>query len=245
METPRWLIVLPCLAVASATAPAAELARVDRAVKKEPAYQSRAPRYCLLVFGPQAKTRVWLVLDGDTLYIDRDGNGDLTDDGERVEKRKGKLTQFAAGDVLDADGKTKHTNVMVMQQEEEGHRLTFVTATVSGKRALMAGVDSRGILQFADKPHDAPIIHFGGDLCMGLNAKFSESGREELVRGDGGEELYAWVGTPGLGEGTFAAVLHQAGDIPGDAHPLAQIEFPNKKADGPPIKANIILKERC
>ena len=63
-------------------APAAGLTKIDRTIAKEPAYKSK-PKYCLLVFGPEAKTRVWLVLDGDTLYVDRNGNGDLTEKGER------------------------------------------------------------------------------------------------------------------------------------------------------------------
>jgi len=65
-------------------APAADLAKIGRAIAKEPAYQTKAPRYCLLAFGPEAKTRAWLVLDGDVAYVDRNGNGDLTDPGERV-----------------------------------------------------------------------------------------------------------------------------------------------------------------
>ena len=63
---------------------AADLNKIDRTIAKEPVYQSKAPRYCLLVFGPEAKTRIWLVLDGDLVYVDRNGNGDLTDSGERV-----------------------------------------------------------------------------------------------------------------------------------------------------------------
>src|SRR5438132_12874181 len=48
---------------------AAGLSKLDRTIKKEPAYQSR-PKYCLLVFGPQAKERGWVVLDGDPLYVE-------------------------------------------------------------------------------------------------------------------------------------------------------------------------------
>ena len=54
-----------------------DLTKVDRTIAKEPAYKTK-PRYCLLVFGPEPKIRVWLVLDGDVLYVDRNGNGDLT-----------------------------------------------------------------------------------------------------------------------------------------------------------------------
>src|SRR5262245_26057979 len=62
---------------------APDLTRIDRRIAKEPAYRSKEPRYCLPVFGPEAKTRVWLVFDGDTLYADVNGNGDLTEAGER------------------------------------------------------------------------------------------------------------------------------------------------------------------
>jgi hypothetical protein len=61
-----------------------DLTKIDRTIRKEPAYQSKAPKYCLLTFGPEANTRVWLVQDGDALYADLDGDGDLTGAGERV-----------------------------------------------------------------------------------------------------------------------------------------------------------------
>ena len=48
-----------------------DLAKIERSIKKEPAYKS-TPRYCLLVFGPEADKRVWLVLDGDVLGLDLD-----------------------------------------------------------------------------------------------------------------------------------------------------------------------------
>ena len=63
---------------------AADLDQVDRTIRKEPAYQTKSPRYGLLVFGPDATDRVWLVLDGDALYVDRNGNGDLTEPGEKI-----------------------------------------------------------------------------------------------------------------------------------------------------------------
>src|SRR5262245_7941407 len=66
-------------------ASAGDLAKVDRSITNEPKYAGN-PNYCLLVFG--AKHRVWLVQDGDTLYVDRNGNGDLTEPGEKVTARK-------------------------------------------------------------------------------------------------------------------------------------------------------------
>ena len=65
-------------------AQAADLAKVERRIGKEPTYQTKTPKYCLLVFGEQARTRVWLVQDGDVLFVDRNANGDLTEKDERV-----------------------------------------------------------------------------------------------------------------------------------------------------------------
>ena len=77
-------VALLAALMASGFAHAADLASIDRTIKREPAYQSQAPRYALLVFGPEARDRVWLVHDGDTLYVDRNGDGDLTESDEKV-----------------------------------------------------------------------------------------------------------------------------------------------------------------
>jgi hypothetical protein len=62
--------------------------KIDRSLKKEPTYQTKSPRYGLLIFGPTGADRVWLVQDGDTLHVDRNGNGDLTESGEKVPAEK-------------------------------------------------------------------------------------------------------------------------------------------------------------
>jgi hypothetical protein len=69
MHISQMLAALVSVACFSAPV-AADLSKIDRAIVKEPAYKGK-PRYCLLVFGPQAKTRAWLVLDDDSVYISR------------------------------------------------------------------------------------------------------------------------------------------------------------------------------
>jgi hypothetical protein len=71
---------------------AAELAKVERTIRREPAYKGK-PKYCLMVFGPETKDRVWLVLDDEALYVDGNGNGDLTGEGKRF-----KVPEFNASD---------------------------------------------------------------------------------------------------------------------------------------------------
>jgi hypothetical protein len=63
---------------------AVDLAKIERTAIKLPEMRSDAVEYCLLVFGPEAAKRVWLVHDGDVLYVDRNSNGDLTEPNERV-----------------------------------------------------------------------------------------------------------------------------------------------------------------
>src|SRR5262245_16175679 len=100
--------LLAMLAFGIAPASAAYLSKIERVIAKEPAYQTKNPKYCLLVFGEEAKQRVWLVLDGNALYVDRNGNGDLTEPGKRVPaSATGKF--FQAGQLF--DGKYTHLDL--------------------------------------------------------------------------------------------------------------------------------------
>ena len=88
MESLRYTSAITlayCLVFSPGSVPGAEakpalvdLTRIERTIAREPVYQSKAPKYCLLVLGLEARTRIWLVLDGDVLYVDRNGTGDLT-----------------------------------------------------------------------------------------------------------------------------------------------------------------------
>src|SRR5262245_51275634 len=84
MILPFRRATLLTLLIAAQPALGVDLTKIDRTITKEPAYQSKSPSYGLLVFGPEAKSRVWVVLDGDILYVDRNCNGDLTEAGERL-----------------------------------------------------------------------------------------------------------------------------------------------------------------
>ena len=58
---------------------------------------------------PEAQTRVWIVQDGDTLYVDRNGNGDLTEPGEVTLTPHLKLT--VDGVPITLSGATARINV--------------------------------------------------------------------------------------------------------------------------------------
>jgi hypothetical protein len=253
---------------------------------KEPAYKSKTPKYAVLAFGPKAETRVWLVLDlaydplrekpgkNDSMCIDLNGNGDLTDPGERIpvdvitstyfdqfakKQAEQHLPQFKAGDILIRNDKMKKYTELTVD----------VGWFVAGQRyrsvALNVNVPGRGtqsvsspLLRFADKPADAPVIHFDGPLALRLNMStiwhhpVDYTGKEEaappwyeeapLVRGEECE-LTAQIGTPGIGAGTFA--LMTANIPPSDIHPVAQVEFRHRDPAKPAIRVRVELTQRC
>ena len=77
------LVVLLGASFAAANGTSPDLAKIERRIGKEPRYHSK-PEYLLLVFGPDAKHKVWLVRDGETLYVDRHATGDLNQPECRV-----------------------------------------------------------------------------------------------------------------------------------------------------------------
>jgi hypothetical protein len=266
MRTPCLLCSAALLLVPS-PAGAADLSKIDRSIKKEPRYKS-SPRYCLLVFGPEAKARVWLVVDGATLYVDRNANGDLTEEGEKVRAEKderaaaGNYT-FKAGDVRDGKRLHKTLTVFVDKIDHLAKRDETVKALLAkhpkargytvGAEVEVPGwkgsgvggrvgeetfhLDGSGVLQFADRPQDAPIIHFGGPLQVTL------FGSHRLTAGRS-TDLFLGVGTPGVGPGTTAWVEYQ-GFIPEKAHPTVEVVYPSKEPGGSPVRERYALKERC
>jgi hypothetical protein len=290
MNLIRISLLALCLLLLAAPTWAADLTKIDRTLRKEPAYRSKSPKYCLLVFGPKAETRVWLVLDlvsepwetdgsKNALYIDRNGNGDLTEPGERVActmqkrehwfsfSRKPSYTYdpcFEAGAVVERDGKTRHTGLTVeVGSYVQLYRPVSLSLTVEGRGKQSAGGPQ---LRFADRPEDAPVIHFNGPLMMRVSMeggalsvpisyddnpakrrRFYEQnpphwGQKKLTRGRD-SELYAQVGTPGVGLGTFVTL--SAGAPPADVHPVAEITFPSADPKRPPITRRVVLKGRC
>jgi hypothetical protein len=257
--------LLLAAAMLPATAAAADLAKIDRTLRKEPAYKN-APKYCLLVFGPKADFHVWLVQDGDVLYVDRNGNGDLTDKDDQVKAKNagGDFHMFEAGSV--SDGTLTHTGLAVTRSKtteaavadaKEWKRVSaqkggpsMWTVRVQAERpaddarklpkriSYVANGDQNGNLLFADRPEDAPVVHFNGPWTLGLQdwkAKFTAGHKTELQIG---------VGTFGLGGGSFSFVMYPD-TIPQTVYPVAEISFPGREKGAEPIKRKYVLKERC
>jgi hypothetical protein len=254
----RVILALLTLLGLPALGPAADLTRVDRTIKKEPVYQGK-PQYCLLVFGPEAKTRVWVVVDGDVLYLDRNGDGDLTGPGERI----------AAHDVLRRP--KERPDVEVMRTFELNcwkpgappiltcgpevrwfYVHQFVPRSDYPDRDLVkrwqdrpfdvavttkTGQCQRAALRFGDSPGHAPVLHLDGPRRFRPSDHF---GPPQFRRGKMCE-LYAELYAPGLN----ATALTENYEVPKAVHPVADITFPPVRPGGKLVHVRVKLWLRC
>ena len=251
---PTWLpAVILTLVFIGQTTPAADLTKIDRTIAKEPAYQTKAPKYCLLVFGPEAKLRAWLVLDGNVLYVDRNGDGDLTGAAKRVELNAMRNV-FPVGALNIGDGKNQYA-IGLVRVKDKGRVEIYLNrkadlaqrkkndATTLMEMAGLTDISFRSWMnrdhieehdfRFADRAQDAPIVHFDGPLTLK-----PIDGKQEFVRGNTPTRFPVMVGTPGLGKGTFTQLLF----LPADPDGVAEIVFPHRDPDGKPMVVQVVLQ---
>jgi hypothetical protein len=271
----RLALLFPLFALLAAPAAAADLAKIDRSIKKEPAYKGK-PAYLLLAFGDKAQGRVWLVHDGDHLYVDRDGDGDLSGKDEKVAHRKVDKNQadreswtFEVGELRVGGKVHKALTVYIaplkayadsptmkgfrpfqeaMKADPKG-RLARVNLDVQssrlkggglgGRLSVTAGViDTAGVLQFAAKAKDAPVVHPDGPLQITLYGP-----KPSLIL-DRGNDLVLVAGAAGRGPGTLSMLLYDEA-IPEGAHPKVEVAWPGAREGDKPVKETYELKERC
>jgi len=267
MNRSRFLAALTCSFLCAAPLSAADLTQIDRKIAKEPAYKSK-PKYCLLVFGPQAQTRVWLVLDGDTLYVDRNGNGDLTEAGEKVTANKREGTDddtytFQAGDVRDGALLHKELYVSVTSLTPYADQDEFAKALVTKDpkaRAYhlslyleMPGRKGTGV---GGRVHHRAfyvdvngVLQFSGRpqdapvVYFGGPLQVTLFGRHRLTVGRE-TQVELGVGTHGVGPGTTAWIDYE-GVIPEKFYPTLDITYPPKRPGDPPVTQRYELPRRC
>jgi hypothetical protein len=230
-------LCLVALALGSAPATAADLSKIDRTIAKEPAYKNK-PLYALLVFGPEARAKVWVVLDGDVLYVDQKGDGDLTAPGVRFPNRGEGVQSFV---IADQNGKDRYrvTSLHLIRLDKEAEWLLAVDVDVIGTHAQYCGAVLKG------SRREAPIAHFDGPLKVSLNENKGVV-TDRLVTGDNPGELRAFIGTIDPDHGCWVVVRNSsARDFPANLHPVAEVEFPPMVPGGQPVRRRYELKERC
>jgi hypothetical protein len=196
---------------AAAAAEPAALQQIERKAPKEPPYLARQPLYGLLVLGPTAQTRIWLVLDKskpdgnrhDVLYADLNSNGDPTEAAERFTgQAEGEDLRFRLPNLKDPATGVTHTEVSVRV-----HGTDMPTVMVSLRWAggfKMGGGypedPEGGYLKFAGKAADAPVLWANGDGPF----RFQRWYGSKLTIG-GADDFKVFVGQQGLGSASFCA----------------------------------------
>jgi hypothetical protein len=235
--------------------------------RKEPRYQNE-PKYALLVFGPRREQRVWLVLDGTTLHVDRNATGDLTEPGNRLQPNNptdgsnrfegsGSHTHFdefeftvKAGTGGASKFKLQHwiRNEKFVPKTEfdkkvyaERQALRYDNSTLWRQEGLGQGQTP---LIFMPKPADAQICALDGPLTFVVKLPQYQV----LKRGEAGCDLAFHIAVPGCphkgADQQFYNPLATK-EVPMDAHLEVEIEYPAKAANAPPPKRKFLLKQRC
>jgi hypothetical protein len=230
---------------ASPSVPAARsiLNGVERTILKEPKYVS-SPRYALLVFGEKAESKVWMVEDGKTLYVDKNGNSDLTDDGPPIVPTNGGQVgsssegipqgnfHYVLDKITPTDG-SQHTAFRLRRwtngAEEDGYGLSL---DVNGRTQMYAGWTSF----WAASPGAAPVIHFAGPLEPRM-LRLKEFVIDSLAR-----RLSIAFINPGRGE--CATSLLGIDALPPQVIPTLQIDWPVEKG-APVLHTSLPLRNRC
>jgi len=244
MNSTRVLLTCVGIACTCANAGATDLSNIERTIGKEPTYRNNSPTYGLLVFGPKATTRVWLVLDGKDLYVDKNCDGDLTGKGERFENDGEGLKGF---EVADKSGKRRYevTSISVLRLEREGKKLLMLSTnvTVRGKFRQYSGAMPSASRQ------DAPVSHFDGPMTLDINRDEKGESKQKFVTGEKPEELNVMIGTFDRKNGCWVVIENSkndtAEDFPDALHPEAIVEFSSGKAGGDPIRIRNELSKRC
>jgi hypothetical protein len=242
---------LACLLLASVLAHAADLSKIDRKIAVAPKFTAERQFYALLVLGPEATTKVWFVADGDDLFVDRNGNGDLTDDGAPLRaktssqgsfiplSRSWKLDQLAVSPRyssievsvhflnpswrpdLTASNRKHMERFMAAACKIPDVNSASIYVTIDGKRRQF------GHGMFRTSREQAPVFHIDGSLTLGALETIVP---DRLERGAQPSDLKVAVGTIGYSPdhpGCLSCLMYD--QLPPDARPVVDVEFPAAK----------------
>jgi hypothetical protein len=208
--------------------------KIDRTIKREPKYAT-SPTYGLLLLGSEGETRIWIVRDNDRLYVDRNANGDLTDDEPVKAPKKGYGTvTFQLGELLDRHSQRRHTSV------ELAINLGSAKLPVADTMTINLDIDGRyqvtSSAEVSHKPETAPVFHLGQPLYATASSDLTFTpGVRTVVTA----AITSW--SPGVA----ACAVNHSKAVPDDVHPIAEITFPGQTDDSEPIELKVPLTHRC
>ena len=211
----------------------------DRSIIKEPAYQS-TPKYSLITLGDSGDVRVWMVEDGKRLFVDKNANGDLTDDGPPIEPSNVRHLDANRWDfeyVLDAITPTngsRHTSFVLRRWNYEDKEDSYgLSLSVNGQMPMYAGWFGTF---WSTNRETAPVIHFGGPFTPKLLR------RKDFTLGETQQRLSLCFINPGSSAGAVSRLSIDA--LARSAVPELNIEWPIA-GGGAPLRTSYELTQRC
>ena len=215
------------------------VSRFARTLIKEPMYQS-TPKYSLIALGNSGDVKVWMVEDGKRLFVDKNANGDLTDDGPPIEPSN--VRDIGANrwdfdyllDVITPTNGSRHTSFVLRRwnynEKEDSYGLSL---SVDGRMPMYAGWFGTF---WSTNRENAPVIHFGGPFTPELLR------RKEFTIGETQQRLSLCFINPGSGAGAESRLSIDA--LPRSVVPELNIEWPTAGGSAP-LRTSYLLTQRC
>ncbi|MBI3830281.1 MAG: thioredoxin family protein [Planctomycetes bacterium] len=180
---------------------------VPRELKKAPAFKSEKVRYAIYVLGEGRKSAMILAWDEsegtgkgyDTLYADKNFNGDLTEDGEHFfsknpadpkKAENGAFERYHLGKIKEADGPGEFE--FHLESAYSNDALTYPTEfrVNAAKGGFAVGCIPGNIsLKWSNELKAAPVYVLGGPAVPSVNEK--QPG-ESLGTLEAGRSFHAW-----------------------------------------------------
>jgi hypothetical protein len=237
--------ILVTAALSAAVEPP-NLDKLDRTILKEPAYTAKEPLYGLLVFGPKADKRVWMVFDKskadadrfDVLYVDRNADGDLTASDKRlVAKTDNRESTFRLPEFKDPATGATHSAFRVSLSGGK-QPTAMVSLKWRGQRSMGGGypADPVHYMRLSPKRQTAPVVWFQGDGPFRFQRWYSG----QLTVG-AADDFKVFLGQPGWGPSSFCAFQEHV--LSATEAVQATLIYTDK--DGKERREVCPLKERC
>ncbi len=221
------------------------LMKLDRTIVREPKYEG-SPRYALLVFGDRAEQLIWMVEDGRSLYVDRNGNKDLTDDGPPIQPSElrsfgrtesghqgfdfnYRLKEFGTADSF------RHTEFDLRRWNYDGKPQDSygLSLNVDGSVPMYSGWFNPF---WAATPKEAPVFHFAGPLTPRILRS------KEFVVGQPLDRFSVHFNNIGLDK--LDATRLSIDSLPPEVIFKTEIDWP-VAAGSEPLRTTHTLNQRC
>jgi hypothetical protein len=198
------------------------------------------PKYSVIELGTSGEVKVWMIEDGKRLFVDRNANGDLTDDGPAIQPSNVRSIGAKSWDfnyLLDAitpASGPRHTSFDLRRwnygDKEDSYGLSL---SVEGKLPMYAGWFGTF---WSAKHETAPVIHFHGPFTPRLLRE------KAFTLGPSRRRLSLAFINPAPDQGR----IHGSASKPclRNLVPKLIIEWPTA-ADGSPLRTSHELTERC